>query len=50
MAHHDEGVPGGDCFAAIDVGRSEFVLGGGRHDGFNYLGDREYGSVVGGVV
>ena len=28
VAHCDEGVPGGGCFAAIDVERSEFGLGG----------------------
>ena len=50
MAHRNEGVPGGYYFSAIDVECSKFGLGGGRHDGFYYLGNREGGAVVRGVV
>ena len=38
-AHFDEGMPGRDCFSEIELENSEFGLGGGRHNGFNYLVD-----------
>ena len=46
-------MPGGDCFASIDEESAEIGLGGGGHDGFDYLRDGEDGTVirrVGGIV
>ena len=49
VAHLGEIMMGWDCFAAINVEGSELGLGGGGHDGFDGLGNREDGTVVGEV-
>ena len=47
VAHRNEGVPGGNHFSAIDVESAKFCLGGGGHDGLNYLGDGQDAAVIG---
>ena len=47
--HLDESMTGWDRFTEINVEGAKIGLGGGGHDGFDYLCDGEDGIVVGGV-
>ena len=53
VAHLDQSMPGGDGIAEIDEESAKLGLGGGGHDGFDYLRYGEDGAVVlhvGGIV
>ena len=49
VAHFEEDFADICCLARVDVERAEFALGGARHDCFDYLGDVENRTVIGGV-
>ena len=50
MYHRNERVAGGDGFTEIDIEGAKISLGGGRHDGFDDLGDSEDSPIVGRVA
>ena len=49
VAHCDKGVPGGNCFSAINVESAKLRLGGGGHDVLNYLGDCHNSPIIGDI-
>jgi hypothetical protein len=50
VAHLFEEVLHGDCFMGINVNGTKFGFGCTGHDGFEYFGNVEHGTIVGWVV